>query len=252
MTPAGAAISFSGVWFSYGGEPVLEDVTTTVPAGKITGVVGPNGGGKTTFVRLALGLLKPDRGEVRVLERAPEQARHLIGYVPQHFSFDPQFPVSVNEVLLTGRLGRGGRWAFYRRADRERVAAALSEVELEGLGHRPLSTLSGGQRQRALIARALVVDPELLLLDEPTANVDPVTQRELYTLLHRLAQRLTVVMVTHDMNLVSEGVDRVLCINRRVAVHPTDALPQDGLFEHGGPHLRVVRHDRHVDEEEAR
>lgn len=239
----GPAIEAAGLYFSYDGIPVLENVNFTVQALDFVGVVGPNGGGKTTLLKLLLGLLKPDRGSVRVFGKSPEQVRHRIGYVPQYFLYDPNFPVLVRDVALMGRLGDGLHIGPFRRDDREAARKALDEVGMAELESRPFNNLSGGQRQRVLIARALVSDPNLLLLDEPTANIDVAVENELSRLLSEFNKRMTILMVTHDVSFVAEAVEKVICVNRSVAQHPTDAVCGDFMRELYGGEIRIVRHD---------
>jgi len=241
------AIEMRGVRFAYPGqsEPVVENVSFTVSPGESVSIVGPNGGGKTTLLKLMLGLLRPDAGEVRVLGRRPQHARLRVGYMPQHTQHDLQFPVSVMDVVLTGRLGGRGaaQWlGWYGRADRHAATEALERVALLPLARRPYAALSGGQRQRVLIARALASRPELLLLDEPTANVDALAETRLLDVLGELARSMTIVMVSHDLAFVSDLVHRVLCVNRRVVSHPTTELTGDSIQAMYDDHVRLVRH----------
>lgn len=247
--PPPHAVELHDLWFSYGERPVLEQVTLTIPAGEMVSVVGPNGGGKTTFLRLCLGLLRPSRGQIHVLGRLPEQARGQVGYVPQNFSFDFRFPATVLDVVRMGRLGRGRAFGFFSAEDRRRAMQALEEVALADLAGRPVAALSGGQRQRVLIARALCTDPGLLLLDEPTAGIDAASQQELTDLLQRIRGQMTVILVTHDLNFVHGGTERVLCINRRAAVHPTSELSSESASHLYGGRVRLVHHDRSLDHE---
>ena len=212
------AIDVKDVCFSYGENEVLHNVSFEIPRGAVVAVIGPNGGGKTTLLRLLLGDLAPRFGEVRVLGGAPAAARRRVGFVPQHVAFDPDFPVTVLETAMLGRVADrvfGG----FSRADREAAAAALARVGLDGFGPRPFSALSGGQRQRVAIAQALVSDPELLLLDEPTANVDPATEADLYALFARLAEQATVVVVSHNLGVVAARATHLLCVNRTADLH---------------------------------
>jgi len=236
-------IDISDVWFSYGGPPVLREVNLRVAPRELVCMVGPNGGGKTTLVKLMLGLLRPDRGTVRILGQTPEQARPLVGYTPQHASFDAKFPVSVLDVVLMGRLGRTGVLGPHRRSDKAAAAKALDEVAMADLRKRSFAHLSEGQRQRVLIARSLVSDPQLVLLDEPTASLDACVESEFYELLGRLGERLTVVMVSHDIGLVSQLVGKVACVRGTVAVHPTADLTGDLIRDLYGRDVRLVRHD---------
>jgi zinc transport system ATP-binding protein len=234
-------VSFRDVSFSYNGEPVLRDATFDVKPRSFVSIIGPNGGGKTTLAKLILGLLTPIAGRVTVLGRAPRQARRRIGYVPQFTTYDPRFPATVMDVALMGRLGRP--LGFYNRTDKERAEAALEEVGLGELRHRPFPELSGGQRQRVLIARALAGEPEVLILDEPTANVDIALESRLSTLLRHLNERLTILFITHDLGFVSEDVHHVVCVNREVRFHPTDQVTPEMIAELYGGSVRMVRHD---------
>ncbi len=236
-------IEFVGVWFSYDGAPVLEDVDLAIRRGEFACIVGPNGGGKTTLLKLALGLLSPGHGQVSVLGRRPRRVRSQLGYTPQYVQFDAEFPASVMDVVLMGRLGVGPSIGFCRREDRQAAREALAEVGLADHGHRPFSGLSGGQRQRVLIARALAARPELLLMDEPTSNLDPRTEGELHELLHRLNEKVTIALVSHDVGFVCEMVHRVICVNRTVSVHNTRELTAEVIAEMYGRHVRAIDHD---------
>jgi len=239
----GSAIFIKDLCFSYDGHPVLEDVNLSIPQGDFVSVVGPNGGGKTTLLKLVLGLLRPSQGEVRVFGAPPEQARPRIGYMPQQAQLDPQFPATVMDVALMGRLGHGRTFGPYSKKDKEIVSGALDQVGLYDLRKKAFSSISGGQRQRLLIARALACQPDLLLLDEPTANLDQVMEGDLYELLQTLNQRLTVVMVSHDIGFVSEVVKSVICVKRKVLMHPTTEITGEIINEIYGSPMRMVRHN---------
>jgi zinc transport system ATP-binding protein len=234
------------VTFSYDGTPVLDAVDLTIPERDLVCVIGPNGGGKTTLIKLMLGLIVPQRGRVTVLGGAPEDACRRIGYMPQHARLDPQFPVSVMDVVLMGRLGKGKVAGPYRRSDRAVAARVLEEVGLVDLRNRPLSALSGGERQRVLIARALACEPELLLFDEPTANLDPAIQDNLYALLSDLNERLTVVTVSHDVGFVSVFFKTAVCVDRHVHVHQTSELTSRQVADMYGREVRLVHHPPEV------
>ena len=239
-------ISLHNVTFSYGGEPALENVSLSVGQRQAVCMVGPNGGGKTTLVKLILGLLTPQRGEVRVFGQPPHRARLKIGYMPQHVQHDPQFPVTVMDIVLMGRLGQSGlrgALGWPGRADRHVALDALGQVGMEEVWRRPFSALSGGQRQRVLIARALCCNPDLLLLDEPTSNVDSMVEARLLGLLRELNRRMTILMVSHDLGFVSGFVESVICVNRRVVVHPTSQMTGEAIRDIYGGEVRMVRHD---------
>jgi zinc transport system ATP-binding protein len=238
------AISVRDMDFAYDGRMVLSAVSFTIAPRDFVAVVGPNGGGKTTLLKLMLGLLRPLHGEVRVFGQPPERISRRVGYVPQQFQYDPSFPVTVADVVRMGQLG--GRAAWNTSDNRRLVTMALERVGLSGLERRPFDALSGGQRQRLLIARALVAGADLLLLDEPTANVDVHGESDISALLHELNDAMTVLVVTHDPTFVSGLVNHVLCVNGRVGLHPTMGLGEvtpELLERMYGAETRVVRHD---------
>jgi zinc transport system ATP-binding protein len=223
---------------------VLEDAAFEILEGEFAAIIGPNGGGKTTLLKLILGLLNPSRGEIRVFGTNPRLARRRIGYMPQYPRFDPDFPVTVMDVVLMGRLGHAPTIGPFRKSDKDVARAALGEVSCADLAGRPFATLSSGQRQRVLIARALACKPDLLLLDEPTSNLDPSVQDDVQDLLHALNRRMTMIVVSHDVAFVSKYVSKVVCVNRTVALHPTAEIKAD-LFTvlYGQSGVRLVDHE---------
>lgn len=230
------------LWFSYDGHTVLEDVNLSIPQGDFVSVVGPNGGGKTTLLKVMLGLLRPLRGEVRVFGVTPEEARPRIGYMPQQSQLDQQFPATVMDVALMGRLGHGRPFGRYSKKDREAAVKALDHVGLMNVHKKSFAAISGGQRQRLFIARALACEPDLLLLDEPTANLDVVIEGDLYELLQTLNQKLTVIMVSHDLRFVSNVVKSVICVKRKVLMHSTCEVTGEIINEMYGSPMKMVRH----------
>jgi zinc transport system ATP-binding protein len=242
------AVELQNVSFSYGHKRVLEEVNFAIEKGDMVSIIGPNGGGKSTLLRLILGLLPPDRGRVRVFGRSPRNAQRQLGYVPQYFNFDQQFPVTVLDVVLTGRLSKF--LGFYSSADKEAAHHALEEVRLHDVAGRPFSELSGGQRQRVLIARALAGSPSILLLDEPTANVDAAVGSLLYELLEELNRRHTILLVSHDVGFVSGITTRVLCVNTKVHEHPVEEVDEHLIAKAYGSPMRLVRHDINLEEKE--
>jgi zinc transport system ATP-binding protein len=238
-------IELRDVSFAYNGVPAVEGVQLTIREHESVCMVGPNGGGKTTLVKLILGLLEPQRGEVRVFGRPPRAVRLRMGYMPQHVQHDPQFPATVMDIVLMGRLGGPGlrgRLGWYSRQDRRAALDTLGQLDMEGLARRPLASLSGGQRQRVLIARALCSQPDLLLLDEPTSNIDTLVEARLFELLREINRRMTIVLVSHDLGFVANIAENVVCVNRRVVVHPTSELTGELIREIYGGDVRMVRH----------
>jgi len=233
-----SVIDVRDVCFAYGSQEALHNVTFSVPERAFVAVVGPNGGGKSTMLKLILGEMPPRYGVIRVLGRDPVDVRQRVGYVPQTLPFDPGFPVSVRDVVLMGRVDRT-RVGPYRAADRLAAAEALARVGLDGFERRPFSALSGGERQRVLIAQALVSSPEILLLDEPTANIDPSFAGRLHSLFRELKKDRTVIMVSHNLVAVTEHATHVLCVNRTAEMHRMADVAA-GTIQEG--HLTVLMH----------
>ena len=212
-------IRLEDIWVRYDGVPVLEGINLSVRRDDFLGIIGPNGGGKTTLLKVVLGLVAPDRGKVFVMGRAPAMSRNRIGYVPQHNLFDRDFPISIWDAVLMGRLGRTGLLKRYGVGDRRAAESALEAVGMLDYKDRQMGRLSGGEQQRVFIARALVGEPELLLLDEPTASVDPAMQTEFYEILEDLKQRMAIVLVSHDISAISIYVDKIACLNCQLFYH---------------------------------
>jgi zinc transport system ATP-binding protein len=237
-----AAIELQDVSFSYGAVVVLEHIDLLVSPGAFLGLVGPNGGGKSTLLKIVLGLLEPARGRARVLGKSPREARALIGYVPQFASHVRDFPISVSEAVLLGRLGRTRRIGGYRHRDREIAQRVMGEAEILDVAARPVSTLSGGQLQRVLIARALACEPSILLLDEPTANIDQRVEKDIFDLLRQLNARMTILVVSHDIGFVSQYVTQVACLSRTLMCHPTSSLSGEMIEALYESPVRMIRH----------
>lgn len=240
------AVEIDDLWFGYGGAGVLEAVDLRIDHLDFASVIGPNGGGKTTLLKLILGLLEPQAGSIRVLGTTPSRARPRIGYMPQLATLDIAFPVRVLEVVLMGRLGPGTRVGPFSRSDRQAAADALAMVGLEGLGRRPFSELSGGQRQRALLARALASDPDLLLLDEPSSGLDRRVEEDFFALLQELNRSKTLLLVSHDIGFVSAFVNTVVCVHRTVHLHPMSELDGTMIQQLYGGEVRLVHHERRL------
>lgn len=250
------AIDVEKLSFSYGPEGVLDNVDWRVAAGDFVGVVGPNGGGKSTLLKLLLGLLKPDRGTVKVLGKDPVQARTQVAYLPQFLTLKSGFPITVEEVALTGRLRGGLFGGRFSKEDREKAQWSLTACGVADLAPKPFGDLSGGQRQRVLLARALAKEPALLLLDEPTASVDTPSEEGLFDLLHHLNKSqekpVTVVVVSHDLGFMTAYAKEVACVNRTVAVHPAEGLNETVLSQAYGMPVHAIHHHHHVHPPEAK
>jgi zinc transport system ATP-binding protein len=235
-------IELEKVSFSYGGPLVLDRVSLRVPAREFLGVVGPNAGGKSTLIKLILGLLEPDAGRVRLLGKKPAVSRRNAGYVPQYPAFSRDFPITVEQTVLMGRLGRTPVLGGWRRADRAAADRAMQDTEIADLAKRRLSTLSGGQLQRVLLARALACEPRVLLLDEPTANIDMRLETDIFDLLKGLNRRMAILVVSHDVGFVSQYVERVACINRTLMCHSTAAIDGEIIQDLYGTQVHMVEH----------
>lgn len=224
--PAHPVVSTRDLTVDLGGHRILDAVDLTIPQGDFVGLVGPNGGGKTTLLRAILGLLPLTRGEVRLFGAPPGNGRATkrLAYVPQHaVHVDSRFPATAYEIALLGRAGRRGLLRRYRPEDHAAVYEALREVGIADLASAPIGTLSGGQRQRVFLAKALAAEPELLILDEPTTGVDPKARESFYQLLDHLNHdhQITVLLVSHDTQALALVAHRVVAINRRVVYDGT-------------------------------
>ncbi len=239
------AIEIHDLSFAYGEIPVLEHVSLAVPEREFLGIVGPNAGGKSTLLKIILGLLSPTLGSVKVLGRSPQKARTRLGYVPQYPAFARDFPVTVEQVVLMGRLGKGLMMGGYSRADRNVAHRVMQETEISNLAQRRIDQLSGGQLQRTLVARALACEPEILILDEPTANIDMRVENELFDLLKLLNERMTILVVSHDIAFISGYVHRVACLNRTLICHRTEDIDGQIIQQLYDNEVRMVAHHHH-------
>jgi zinc transport system ATP-binding protein len=212
-------IELKNVWFSYNGEVVLKDITLTVEKNDFFAVIGPNGGGKTTLLKLILGMMKPNRGFVRVFGEEPAKSVHRLGYVPQDTSFNREFPITVFDATLLGRLGHPKKFWHYTKSDREIAQHALETVDMGDFRDRRIGSLSGGQRQRVFIARTLASEPDILLLDEPTASIDIEGQHKIYDILKKLNEEMTILVVSHDLNILLGIAKSVAHVNTTIFTH---------------------------------
>lgn len=232
-------VEFENVSFAYDENPVLTNINFSIEENEYIGLIGPNGGGKTTLLQLLMGFLFPSFGHIRVFGKPAAQSRQNIAYVPQAMRYDRDFPISVLEVVLSGKLSKLPWFGIYSHADKEAALEALEKVGLQEFRHHAFGQLSGGQAQRTLIARAIVSNPKLLLLDEPTANVDIRAEADIYNIIKELSKQMTVMMVTHDLQTVIDQVDRVLCVqNQLTSLKPEEVC---GHFAMGLYHPPLIR-----------
>jgi zinc transport system ATP-binding protein len=251
-------IDIQNLNFSYNSQPVLLDVNLTIKSGDFAAMIGPNGGGKTTLLKLMLGLLDAGSGTMRIFDKRPQDVSHRIGYVPQDVHINKNFPVSALDVVLMGKLKPGKGWSRHSQQDRIAALNALEQVEMEKYHNHRIGDLSGGQKQRVFIARALVTDPELLFLDEPTSSIDTKGQTEFYSLLNALNEKITIIVVSHDLMVISGYSKSVICVNQRLHYHGHAELTGEmiemmysctaeetcpvELIAHGLPHRVLHKH----------
>jgi zinc transport system ATP-binding protein len=241
--------------FSYGPTVILKNINLSLYKDDFLGLIGPNGGGKTTLLKLILGLLKPQSGEISMDgEKASVRISKKIGYVPQILNFEEYFPITVEEVVLTGRLGSKSFVGYYNKEDYKIAADCLNKVGLTEFAKKHLAELSGGEKQRVYIARALACQPKLLLLDEPTSNIDRRVETVFYDLLALLNKDIPIIIVSHDIGAVSSQVNKIACLNRELFYHDSKELTPEmlenvyhcpiDLIAHGVAHRVFDYHER--------
>jgi zinc transport system ATP-binding protein len=244
---SGLAVNIKGLTVSYNGAPILDDIDLAIEPGRYVGILGPNGAGKSTLLKVILGLIKPSRGQVEVFGESPPKLRRrgqMVGYLPQRPLTNPQFPVSVIDIVLMGRYGQVGLVRRPGPRDREIARRNLERLGIPHLAERAIGEVSGGEQQRVFIARALCVEPRLLMLDEPAVSLDACAQDEVFELVNRLKEelRLTVLMVSHDIGGVARHVDDVVCLNRRIHMHQPPPLGRLGLESTFGCSIEYLFH----------
>lgn len=249
------AVKIENLSVYYGQTKALENVSMEVEEGEFLGIIGPNGGGKSTLLKAILGLIPITTGRILVYNKDIKENRSMIGYVPQFATIDKHFPISVFEVVLTGCI-KPKISLFYKFSEKEKDLAyeQLKRVGIEKLANRQISELSGGEFQKLLIARALAVQPKLLFLDEPTASVDAKSREQIYELLGELNKEMTIILVTHDMLAISSNVKKLACLNGELTYHGEVELNESvvdklygcpvDLIAHGVPHRVLKEHRR--------
>jgi zinc transport system ATP-binding protein len=247
-------VQLSNLYAGYKNELVLQDINLTIEKNDFLGLIGPNGGGKTTLLKTILGLIEPAKGNVQILGKPPRQGRQHIGYVPQFAVFDHDFPISVRDVVRMGRLDTKKLFRSFTNEDEAIVEERLDWVDMLDHKDRALRELSGGQRQRVYISRALATDPDLLLLDEPTVSVDFDSRTHIYELLHKInEQGVTILLISHDLNVISTYVKTIGCLNRTLHYHGEKEITAEmlkagyncpvELIAHGLPHRVLAQHE---------
>jgi zinc transport system ATP-binding protein len=222
------AVEIKELFFKYNSEWILKNINLTLDDKEFLAIIGPNGGGKTTLLKLILGFLKPDKGEIKIYNKSPLSARNLIGYVPQYTTFSLDIPITVFDIVLQGRVKKSK--FFYSKEDKEKALNILKKLKIENLKNKKISDLSGGQRQKVLIARALVTEPKILIMDEPTSAIDINGQKEILDLIENI--KITRIVVSHDIKILFKEVDKIAYINKTAVIHegPKLNIPTDKHF----------------------
>ncbi len=213
------AIDIKNLTFFYEKDIVLEDINLNVKDGEFLAIIGPNGGGKSTLLKLILGIEKNRSGTIKVFDKKPSKNLTKVGYVPQNTNVNIDFPIKVIEVVMMGHVGHKRPLIGYKKGEIECALASLEQVGMQKYAKNKIGSLSGGQRQRVMIARALCSHPKIVLLDEPTSNIDIVGQKEIYALLKELNRHITIVVVSHDLSIVSEYATSVLHVSKKATYH---------------------------------
>jgi len=236
------AIDIDNVSFNYGAVPVLEDISLKIHEEEFIGIIGPNASGKSTLLKLILGLLEPDKGTIKRYNQKCEHKNNHIGYVPQHVNFSRDFPVTVEEVVMMGHISSKSTFFKFNENEIASGKEVMQVLELDGIAKRQIGTLSGGQLQRVLIARALVCKPNVLILDEPTSNVDMRVEEDIFALLKNYSEHMTIIVVSHDIAFISGYVDRVACLNRTLVCHDTESISGKMIEELYDAPVKMIHH----------
>lgn len=229
-------LQLKNIRVAYDGKEVLSDVNLEVDSNDFIGVIGPNGGGKTTMVKTILGLIKPVSGEIFFYKNDIE-----IGYLPQYTNVDKGFPLKVCDVVLSGLMQNKGILGRYNKLDRAKACDALGWVGLSHMANKHIGSLSGGETQKVLLARAIVSNPDLLVLDEPDTYVDYASEGELYDLLRRLNEKMAIIMVSHDLGMISSYIKTIACVNRKLHYHRSNIITANQLQTYNCP-IQLVTH----------
>jgi len=248
-------IAINNLWAGYEADTILEDISFEMFQDDYVGLIGPNGGWKTTLIRVILGLLKPDSGSITVMGQDPVRGRKHIGYVSQFQVEDKHFPISVWDVVAMGRLQPALSKNFKLRPhDKEAIETALEQTGMSDYRKRTMNELSGGQRQRVYISRALAAEPKILLLDEPTSSVDSQSSNQLYDLLAELNDHIAILLISHDLTAISTYVKTIGCVNRQLIYQGSKELTPEmvetgygcpvDLIAHGLPHRVIAGHQQ--------
>lgn len=235
-------VRLDDVSVAYDGKYVLEDVNLSIFENDFLGVIGPNGGGKTTLVKIILGLLPPQKGRVQYFSKGQPTNKLKIGYLPQYNSIDKKFPITVREVILSGLLKKHSFFHRYVESDRLKVDMMINRMGLDGYADVPIGQLSGGQMQRTLLGRALIAEPQLLILDEPNTYIDKRFEAKLYEILTEVNKQCAVLLVSHDIGTVLQSVKSIACVSGRLDYHPSAEISSTWLEQHLGCPIELIGH----------
>jgi zinc transport system ATP-binding protein len=235
-------IQINGLCAGYEEKTVLNQVNLKVYERDFLGIIGPNGGGKTTLIKCILGLHKPNQGKIQFFKEGKEVSEINMGYLPQYNSIDKKFPISVYEVVLSGLSKQKSIFHKFSKEQQEQVQQIIAQMGLEGLEKRAIGELSGGQLQRALLGRALVSNPEIVILDEPNTYIDKRFEAKLYSLLEEINKERAILLVSHDIGTVLKNVKTIACVNETVHYHPHTEVPTEWLEEHFGCPIEMLGH----------
>ena len=235
-------IEINGLSAGYDGKTVLHQVDLVVYEKDFLGIIGPNGGGKTTLIKCILGLHQPSEGSIRFYKNGQEIPDMNMGYLPQYNTIDKKFPISVYEVILSGLSKQKSIFRRYSKEQHELVRQMIARMGLEGMEERSIGSLSGGQLQRALLGRALVSNPEVVILDEPNTYIDKRFEAKLYSLLEEINKERAIILVSHDIGTVLKNVKTIACVNETVHYHPHTEVPTEWLEEHFGCPIEMLGH----------
>ncbi|MGB1799941.1 MAG: metal ABC transporter ATP-binding protein [Gammaproteobacteria bacterium] len=244
MTDANSdvVIDINNVSFNYGMVSVLENISLKIHEDEFIGIIGPNASGKSTLLKLILGLLKPTQGTIKISNEKCQHAKNHIGYVPQHVNFSRDFPVTVEEAVLMGHITSSSLFFKFSKSEIASAEKAMQKLEIANIAKRQIGSLSGGQLQRVLIARALVCQPNILILDEPTSNVDMRVEEDIFALLKNYSEHMTIIVVSHDIAFISGYVDRVACLNHTLVCHDTASISGKMIEELYDAPVKMIHH----------
>lgn len=235
-------IQISDLYAAYEEKTVLSHVDMTVYERDFLGIIGPNGGGKTTLIKSILGLHQPQKGKIHFYKNGKEVPEINMGYLPQYNNIDKKFPISVYEVILSGLSKQKSIFQRYSNEQHELVRQMIIQMGLEGMDKRAIGELSGGQLQRALLGRALVSNPEVIILDEPNTYIDKRFEAKLYSLLEEINKERAIILVSHDIGTILKNVKTIACVNETVHYHPHTEVPTEWLEEHFGCPIEMLGH----------